>query len=161
MEKDIKIRNLTKELEGLGFSNEQSDKIIEWVDTIPIMVFYGKDIHVEVKKGGVMINSNLINPNKLSFNLLDEQTRLNFLYHSGNYYNPFKLPKDIILVNPFTGIAMKSDGTPADLGNTIHYMHNVFNHKLFTKIEYKDGYPIKTWVVNEQNEWEERELRKE
>ena len=40
-------------------------------------------------------------------------------------------------------------------------MHNVFNCKLFSKIEYQDNKAVKLWRVNDENEWQEEELRKE
>ena len=160
-EEEVTIRNLGKELEALGFDYEQSNKILEWVDTIPIRIYGGENINVVVNKGAVVINSQAIDPNDLSFNLLDKQTRINFLWDTGKFNNPFKLPKDIILFNPFTGIPIRPDGKPVNLGNTVHYMHNVFNCKLFAKIEYQEGKPIKLWHVNDQNEWVEEELRKE
>ncbi len=161
MEEEVQIRNLEKEVEALGFNDEQTNKILEWVDTIPIRIYGGENINVVVNRGAVVINSDAIDPYDLSFNLLDKQTRLNYLWDTGKFYNPFKSPKDVVLVNPFTGKAINNDGTPADLGDTIHYMHNVFNLRLMNKIEYKEGKAVKSWRVNDENEWVEEELRKE
>jgi hypothetical protein len=153
MEQKVGIRDLVKELEGIGFNEEQADKILEWVEKIPIQIYSGENIHVVVKKGCVMVNSDSIDPYDLSFNLLDKQTRLNLLYYTGKFYNPFKIPKETILFNPFSGDLRRADGSPAVAGTTTHYMHNPFTCKIHGKVDYVDDKPIRFWLVNDQNEW--------
>jgi len=159
-----KIRDLKKEIKDLGFDEEQSKKILEWVDTIPIRV-YGSDINVEVKQGVVRVNENSVDFNSLSFNDLPEDLRLHYMWDNGKLRDPFNLPDEMVLYNPFTGEAFRHNrktGTkeiPTDLNGEV-MMHNPFNTRISGKILYENGIPIKRWIVNEDNEWEEKELEK-
>lgn len=151
-----KIRNLTTELEELGFNNEQVVKILEWVDTIPIRNYGDENIKVEIKKGTVRINEHLIEPEELSFNNLPHDLATYYLWDNGFLYNPFNLPPDAILTNPFTGESVYAkDGSVVFRGNETIILRNPFNSKLLSKVQYKDDKVFKVWKVNENNEWEE------
>ena len=76
-EREPKIRKLETELSDLGFDEEQSKKILKWVDRIPIRV-YGSNIKVEVKNGTVRVNEDSVDPYDLSFNKLPKDLKI---YH--------------------------------------------------------------------------------
>lgn len=158
-ELNVPIRKLDEELEEMGFDAKQVNKILNWVDTIPIRIYGGNDIHVKVKYGIVRVNDHLIDCEDLSFNNLPQEDRILYLWDNKKLFNPFKIPPDAILLNPFTGEGGRYDGEPHDFENTTHYGMNPFNCKLFSKIEYKDGKAHKFWKVNSNNEWEE-EIKK-
>lgn len=155
MKTEANIRNLSNELKDLGFNEEQADKILEWVDTIPIRNYAGEEVKVELKKGTVRVNEHLVNSEDLSFNKLPHDLALYYAWDNGMLHNPFDLPDNIILHNPFTGKAINKDGTPAKMGNSTKIITNPFNMKIISKIEYKDDKPYKKWSVNSNNEWVE------
>jgi len=158
-EEKIDIRNLETELSNLGLNDEQSKKILEWVDTIPIRV-YGSDIKVEIKKGVVRVNEDSVDPNDLSFNKLPRDLKIYFQWDNGMMINPFDIPDGTILFSPFSGEAMRhnKDGkpTPADI-NGDKIMRNPFNGNITGKFLYENGKPIKKWVVKD-GEWVEVEI---
>ena len=106
-----------------------------------------------------------INPNDLSFNLLPEDVAINYLKENGHFHNPFDLPDGVILINPFTGVAMRHNAdtpkepttNPPEL-NGDKLLYNPFNSKIIGKILYEKGYAIKKWGVDKNNEWVEEEL---
>lgn len=156
---DKKIRNLTKELVELGFSEADADKIIEWTDNLPIRIYGGENIQVEMKKGAVNVNAHIIDPKDLSFNNLPEQTKLSYLWDHGYLYNPFKIKPNTPLYSPFTGIAIDSTtGEIIDLGNEVQIFRNPFHMNITRKIEYKDSVPYKVFDVDENNEWVEGDI---
>ncbi len=159
------VRDYDDELGKLGFTDEQIKSILFWVDTIPIHIYGGENIEAKVRNGIVKINENLIDADDLSFNELPEKVRLQYLADNGHFHNPFDLPDGVILCNPFTGAASKHvkggypTHNPTDL-NGIKIMRNPINCLITSKIEYKEGIPIKKWDVSEDNEWIEVELKK-
>jgi hypothetical protein len=102
----------------------------------------------------------IINPNELSFNNLDEKVAIEYLLNNGYFHNPFKLPDNVKLINPFTGHAIDKNGKPINMGDEIFIIRNPFNSKIIGKIEYKNGKPFKKWDVNDKNKWVEIEFNK-
>ena len=153
------IRKLIDELEKLGFDQEQSTKILEWIDTLPIRNYGGEDIKVEIKKGVVRINEHLVEPNDLSFNKLPKDLKIYYLWDNGFFYNPFDLPNGLILYSP-SGKALQynkgGEPTPATDVNGEIISHNPFNGNVCLKFLYDDGKLIRRWIVNDNNEWEEK-----
>ena len=84
--------------------------------------------------------------------------RLYYLWDNGLLYNPFEIPDDAILYHAFSGSAIRKDGKPVKMGNTIKTFMNPFTCKINSKIEYRDDKPYKRWVLDENNEWVEAEL---
>lgn len=160
-EEKINIRKLETELSDLGFDEEQSKKILEWVDTIPIRV-YGDNISVIIKNGVVRINEDLVDINDLSFNKLSKDLRIYYSWDNGKFYNPFNIPDGAILYNLFTGEGLRHNKngppTPATDINGEKIQMNPWSGKICGKFLYENGKPIKRWIVNDDNEWEEKEL---
>lgn len=105
---------------------------------------------------------NKIDPDDLSFNLLPEDVARDYLMENGYFHNPFDLPDGVIMINPFSGEAMRHNAdtpkepttNPPELnGNRV--LRNPFNSKITGKILYENGIAIKKWNVNDENEWEE------
>jgi len=154
----LEVRNLTKELEELGFNESDADKIIEWTNNLPIRIYGGDNIKVEMKKGAVNVNAHIIDSKDLSFNQLPEQTKLNYLWDHGFIYNPFKIKPNTPLYNPFTGVGIDSTtGDIVDLGNEVQIFRNPFHMNIIRKIEYKDSVPYKVFDVVD-NEWVEGDI---
>ena len=109
-----------------------------------------------------------INPDDLSFNLLPEDVARDYLMENGHFHNPFDLPDGIILINPYSGKAMrhnadtpkKPTNNPPEL-NGERILRNPFNSKIIGKILYENGIAIKKWDVSEDNEWVEGKLDKD
>lgn len=160
-----KIRPLDKELKELGFNEEQIKTILEWVDTIPIRIYGGDEIKVEVKKGTVRVNEHLINPDDLSFNKLPHDLKIYYQWDNGYFYNPFEIPDGTVLYNPFRGEPLRhNEGgkpTPATDINGEKIMRNPFNGNICAKFLFENGIALKRWIVNDNNEWEETDIQQD
>jgi len=106
-----------------------------------------------------------IDPDDLSFNLLPNDVANDYLMENGHFHNPFDLPDGIIMINPFTGVAVRHNKdtpkeptyNPPELnGNRI--IRNPFTSKITGKILYENGIAIKKWGVSDDNEWVEENL---
>jgi hypothetical protein len=170
MEEKIQLRNLTDELTALDFTEEQAEKILEWVDTIPILICGDEDnVQVRVNRGGVVINEDMIDSQDLSFNELPDETRLQYLWYTNKLYNPFKIPVGAKLGNPFTGEILEvinaetKETKPVIFEDGEEFASmNPFNMNLSTKFVYKDNKPVKRFTVDENNEWvEDMDFNKE
>lgn len=161
MEEKVNIRPPSKELGALGFNEEEIQKILEWVDTIPIRIYGGNNIQVEVKKGVVRVNEHMVHPDELSFNLLPHDLKIYYQWDNGMFYNPFNIPDGAILYNPFKGEPLKhnKDGkpTPADISGE-KVMRNPFTGNITGKFLFDKGKAIKRWIVNDKNEYELKDL---
>lgn len=73
-------------------------------------------------------------------------------------------PDGVVVYNPFKGSPLRHNKggapTPATDINGEKIMRNIFNGNVSSKFLFKDGVAIKRWVVNDKNEWEEKELEK-
>ena len=156
-----KIRNLKDELIKLGLTDALSDDVLKWVDTIPVRV-YNTNIKVGVKNGTVRVNEDSVVPDDLSFNTLPWDLKIYYQWDNGYFHNPFDLPDGIILYNPFTGAGLRhnkgGEPTPANDINGEKIQRNPFNGNICGKFLYKDGKALKRWIVNDNNEWEEKTI---
>ena len=107
-----------------------------------------------------------IDPNDLSFNELPEDIAINYLMEHGHFHDPFNLPDGVIMINPYTGKAMRHNKggepthNPPEL-NGERILRNPFTSKSTGKILYENGVAIKKWGVSEDNKWVKGELDKD
>lgn len=89
----------------------------------------------------------------LSFNELEQDVRFRLL--KPIFINPFNLPNNTKLINPFTFERKDRNGNNVIWDNGIHIIHNVFTFKIYRKILVENNRVTKVWSVNEINEYKE------
>ena len=90
----------------------------------------------------------MIDVDDLKFNELSEDERITALVREGRFRNPFDLPKDTPMMNPFTLKIV--NGTMKD---GVHVMHNPMNGKIFRKVLVENNEVVKAWDVSDNNTW--------